>query len=258
MPVDEDINLNAPEGITQDQIDLMNRQADEIEEIARRTESNVSNFEKAKMAFNTMNVEQLEAVNYVTNTNVNQNDLMDLKKLKEYIVQILEEQKRIDEEVDDLGEKYEVQVKDTDDLKKEISSIKNQFTQNFTNVTGMIRNPIGGGLGALRGMTMAGSTAFLPIAVLFLAHEVGKMVYDTITAEVKEMFGAGGIFDTRKIIRDELKQVGNLDHMMNVHRGDIFFTSDTAEFIRQGVSQNDSNARTRIYGHKQYIQEFDR
>lgn len=264
MPVDEDINLDAPDGITQDEIDLMNKQADEIEDIAKRTENNISKFEKAKLAFNTMTSEQLEAVNYVTDNNPNMSEVerMDLQELKKYVLQILEEQSITDKEMDEMEEKYEVITKDMGDLKNKINEVGGDFKNNFNQYAGIFNSPskvlpnmMKGVLGKL---AIGGGTIGVAFALFEVMKSVAEMMYESIISEIRKWYEAGGIFDTRKIILDEMKQVANFEHMMAVSRGDVFFTSDSAEFIRQGISQNDSNARTRIYGHKQYIQEFDR
>lgn len=257
MPVDEDINLDAPEGITQEQIDFMNRQADELQDIADKAEKNVNRIQKATQSptekifdgkpFSQLNEEE---------TKLFQDMIIDYMKQKK------EDQDKIEENKEDIEEikqeLWEIKTKDISDLKNSIQKGSGDFKNMFSQGTSIIKNPIGNGLSRLRTMAMAGSSAFLPIAVAFLAYEVGSMVYDEVLRRVKSMYEAGGALDVRKVIKDEMKQVANIEHMMAIHRGDVFFTSDTAEFIRQGISQNDSNARTRVYGHKQYIQEFDR
>ena len=264
MPVDEDINLDAPEGITQEEIDKMNKQADEIEKIADRTEKNVNRIQKATQspmekifggkAFSQLNEEETKQF---------QDMIIDyMKQKKEDQDKIQENTENIEENREDIEEVkqklWEIKTKDISDLKSEFLKTRSSFQNGFSDVMGTIKNPVGRGMGFLRGIAMGGAGAVLPLTALFIGVEVGKMVYDTVISEVKSWYEAGGIFDRRKVVLDEMKQIANLDHMLAIHRGDLFFTSDTAEFIRQGISQNDSNARTRIYGHKQYIQEFDR
>ena len=266
MPVDEDINLDAPEGITQEEIDKMNKQADEIEEIADRTEKNVNRIQKASQSVNKNDlqkeknifIKQFNAnedqIDYINSLNQNEFDefkALVIKSLEQFVIE-QEKLKKLEEEV------WEIKTKDISDLKSEFLKTRSSFQNGFSDVMGTIKNPVGRGMGFLRGIAMGGAGAVLPLTALFIGVEVGKMVYDTVISEVKSWYEAGGIFDRRKVVLDEMKQIANLDHMLAIHRGDLFFTSDTAEFIRQGISQNDSNARTRIYGHKQYIQEFDR
>ncbi|OYT27927.1 hypothetical protein B6U98_05935, partial [Thermoplasmatales archaeon ex4572_165] len=63
MPVDDEINLNDPEGLTQDDLDIMNREADELEELAEGAERNAEKIKKATdslkgMDFATKNIIQ--------------------------------------------------------------------------------------------------------------------------------------------------------------------------------------------------------
>jgi len=266
MPVDEDINLDAPEGITQEQIDFMNRQADELQDIADKAEKNVNRIEKANQSVNKYNLQkeknkfikqfkanedQIDYINSLDQDEFSEFKKLVIKSLEQFVIE-QEKLKKLEEEV------WDIKTKNLNDLKNSIQKGSGDFKNMFSQGTSIIRNPIGNGLSRLRTMAMAGSSTFLPIAVAFLAYEVGSMVYDEVLRRVKSMYEAGGALDVRKVIKDEMKQVANIEHMMAIHRGDVFFTSDTAEFIRQGISQNDSNARTRVYGHKQYIQEFDR
>ena len=46
MPVDEDINLDASDGLSQEDIDELKRQADELENIAVKSEKNVETIKK--------------------------------------------------------------------------------------------------------------------------------------------------------------------------------------------------------------------
>ena len=51
MPVDDEINLNDPEGITQDDLDIMNEQAEELERIAYNSEKNAETIKKNLKVF---------------------------------------------------------------------------------------------------------------------------------------------------------------------------------------------------------------
>ena len=118
----------------------------------------------------------------------------------------------------------------------------------------LMQNPIGFGKGKIMGLI---GKAGIYGAIAMFAIQMAQQVYDQVINEVKSMFQAGGVLDVRKDVLDSVRQVANLDHMINVAQGKIFFTSDTSEFLRQGVPLN-YNTRDRVNGYKQYLQEFDR
>jgi hypothetical protein len=54
-----------------------------------------------------------------------------------------------------------------------------------------------------------------------------------------------------------MKQISELETLVDIHQGRVFFTSANGETLRQGIPQT-TNTMRRVNGYKQYIQEFDR
>lgn len=116
------------------------------------------------------------------------------------------------------------------------------------------KNPIGMGMNKILGVV---GKAGIYGAVAVMVFQFGQQMYDQIINEVKDLYKPGGVLDVRKDTLNALNQVANLEHMIDVHQGRVFFTSSTGESLRQGVPQ-DYNTRNKINGYKQYLQEFDR
>lgn len=62
-----------------------------------------------------------------------------------------------------------------------------------------------------------------------------------IIDRIKKEFGPGGALDIRKRILDEAATIPELQTLLNVRSGTIFYTSDTR--VRQEVPQNSSTER---------------
>ena len=71
-----------------------------------------------------------------------------------------------------------------------------------------------------------------------------------------EQFRAGGVFDVRKMVKDEVSTIITLKDMVDREQGLVFFSGDTSEILRQGPSQN-ANTKKMEYGHKQFVQMFN-
>ena len=108
----------------------------------------------------------------------------------------------------------------------------------------------GKALGMLGGFTVWGA-----IAAMVIQQVQG--LWDQVNQQIKDMYKAGGIFDVRKETLDAVKQVSALQSIIDMEQGRLFFTSDTGESLRQGISQA-ANTNTRVNGFKQYTQEYER
>ena len=147
-----------------------------------------------------------------------------------------------------------VAKKEREQLIRQVRGIEGDIQGGFSQFMGAKNNPISFGKNKVLGAL--GKAGLYGVIAKFVI-DMGQQVFDSVISEMKSFFKAGGVFDIRKDVLNELKQVANLDHMIAVQRGEVFFTSDTAEILRQGVPQT-SNTREKVNGHKQYIQEFDR
>jgi len=107
-----------------------------------------------------------------------------------------------------------------------------------------------GGMGKM--MAMGGVYG----AIAYAVYEVGKMIVEVVTEMVMEQFRAGGVFDVRKMVKDEVSTIVTLKDMVDREQGLVFFSGDTSEVLRQGAPQN-ANTKRMEYGHKQFIQMFN-
>jgi hypothetical protein len=72
-----------------------------------------------------------------------------------------------------------------------------------------------------------------PAAIAVFAFEVAKQVFELF----KSQFGAGGLFDIRKLVLDQVRTVSTLQTLVNIQSGIVFFTSDAGQRLRQGAPQ---------------------
>ena len=107
-----------------------------------------------------------------------------------------------------------------------------------------------GGLGKM--MAMGGIYG----AIAYAVFEIGKVLVETVTEMVMEQFRAGGVFDVRKMVKDEVSTIVSFEQMLDREQGIVFFSGDTSEVLRQGPPQN-ANTREMEYGHKQFMQMFN-
>lgn len=87
-------------------------------------------------------------------------------------------------------------------------------------------------------------------AALFFTDEV----FEEIVRRIKSLFAPGGIFDVRKLVMDAAKEINSLKVITKIENGIVYFSSDTSEILRQGVTNGVSNTRELVYGHKRYLQ----
>ena len=91
---------------------------------------------------------------------------------------------------------------------------------------------ISGKIGNLASMITKGS---MPLMVISFIYELGKEIYEQVLSEVSKMFGPGGKYDTRVLVLEAAKTVSNLEKMVQINTGQVYFTSDTSEILRQGA-----------------------
>lgn len=72
-----------------------------------------------------------------------------------------------------------------------------------------------------------------PAAIAFFAIQVAEQVFDII----KSQFGAGGLFDVRKLVLDQVKKIAGIQTLSEIQAGIVFFTSDAGQKLRQGAPQ---------------------
>ena len=148
-----------------------------------------------------------------------------------------------------------------------ISKVQSTFISKLGQLKGLASNPTGGGAmgmvnkfssllgkgGGVKGMMMMGG---IYGAIALAVFEMGKAIVETVTAMVIEQFGAGGVFDVRKMVKDEVSTIVSFKEMIDREQGLVYFSGDTSEILRQGAPQN-ANTKQMEYGHKQFIQMFN-
>ena len=120
----------------------------------------------------------------------------------------------------------------------------------FNSFNGMMGGKLGGGMTKL--MAMGGIYTAIAVAV----YEIGKQIIEVVTEMVMAEFRAGGVFDVRKMVKDEISTIVTLQDMIDREQGMVFFSGDTSEILRQGPPQN-ANTKQMEYGHKQFVQMFN-
>ena len=266
MPIDRDFNLDNPEGITEEDIRQMEEEADRIEAIAKRAEAAKEKIESVGAPLKGMSFAQLNVLDKALGEGTRQEDSggttttsgevggMDKEQLMDLVIEMMKtmEDSKKEREI----HKVRLDAADTERkaFEQKVMRLESDISKAYGEVSGLMANPIGFGRGKFMGLL---GKAGIYGAIAVFAIQMAQQVYTQIIGEIKGMFQPGGVLDVRKDVLDSVRQIANLDHLINVEQGKIFFTSDTSEFLRQGIPLN-YNTRDRVNGYKQYLQEFDK
>jgi hypothetical protein len=90
---------------------------------------------------------------------------------------------------------------------------------------------------------MVGSSKFA--VRLFKVAAVVTILHAMITGIAKQMFGPGGIFDIRKLFRDETATIIQLQHLIDIEQGRTFYSTDMRAFSH--IVQNSSTENLGSY-----------
>src|SRR3989304_239859 len=132
------------------------------------------------------------------------------------------EQKKIEKEIrDQLAEQ-----------KAMLSKVQNDFSQALQ----INADPVGFGIGKLKGLIGKGGIyGLIALAVIEMA--------DQIFQEVVKLYGDGGPYDVRKTVKEPVKEIAELDHMLDRRAGRVFFTSDVE--LQSGPPEVSNTTRQR-------------
>jgi hypothetical protein len=257
LPVDDEINLNDPEGLTQEDLDIMNREADELEELAEGAERNAEKIKKATdslkgMDFATKNIIQSEVEGEPTDMGAVDINIR-LDELEKQIFQLAshtQDQKKTDQE---HSQAISDASKHRMEIEKNIQSALNKGFGKVQEGFSFMNNPIGKTKSVALGLL--GKTVVGAIAVMIIQQV--QALYDQVLTQIKDMYKAGGVLDVRKDQLDSLKQVASIKSIIDMEQGRVMFTSETGEILRQGIPQA-TNTQGRVNGYKQYLQEYQR
>ena len=229
MPVDDEINLNDPEGLTQEQLDIMNREADELEELAKGAERNAEKIKKATdslkgMDMFTKNIVQSEVQgkpNDMSTVDIATRLTMVEKQLFDIAI-FTQDQKKTDQMHDTHIEearnhRLEIEKKiehGFSEIDKDLKLFVNASASPFQFAKGRIMGFVG----------KAGPVGAIALTIYSIAQ--------TLWDQYMKSFKAGGANDIRKLMDDRDKEMAEMDDILNRRNGKVFFTAETT--LKQG------------------------
>ena len=260
MPVDDEINLNDPEGLTQNDIDRMIEQADELERIAYASEKNADaikkNFDSIGKMTDGKNFKQINALT----GEAKELDLGSItnKELEEQILEIYawmnEAKSERQSNLDEIN-KNKVKLTEADmereRILKEFKSMSGEVRNVYGQVSSFRGNPLGFGMGKIKGLL---GKAGIYGAIAMVAWEMGESMYNQIMTEIKNQFKAGGVYDTRKMVEDQINEYNSIAYLSKIKSGQIIFTADAGQDLVQGQTDGAYNTRNLVDGHLRFIQ----
>lgn len=259
MPVDEDINLDNPDGLTQDDLDRINEEGDKLEEVAIKAAKNAEIVKEAKKELEGLSFAQLNILDKAIDDRKfgEPKDLddtiqtekekggvaADMTMVTEMIVNILAEQEKAKEERKknkDAAEKNAKEIKKAEAERKRIERENKKAIRDleggFDEVMGASSDPLSFAKGKIMGF----------VGKLGLAGVIVTVIYSMVNKFWKEYmktFEAGGTNDIRKIMEDRDKEMMELNDILARRSGRVFFTGDVD--LRQGAPQFSNTERLR-------------
>lgn len=254
MPVDDEINLDNPEGISKEDIDRMVEQADELERIAYTSEKNAETVKKNLKVFENKSFKEINAMTGEA-TDLNIGDDTDIREKIAEIYEFMDEAKRERQENLDEINKNKVKLSEADieraRILKQFESMSGEVRNVYGQVTNFRGNPLGFGVGKIKGLL---SKAGIYGAVAMVAWEMGESVYNQVMTEIKNQFKAGGVYDTRKMVEDQINEYNSIAYLSKIKSGQIIFTADAGQDLVQGQTDGAYNTRNLVDGHLRFIQ----
>ena len=260
MPVDDEINLDTPEGITQEDINRMNEQAEELERIAEKSEENREIIAKNMRLFEGKSFKEIDAVTGDIASKESgatgeisgdaEKRLNEIEERQKEILILLNEAK--EERGNNRKKLTELEKKQQEQM-KQFNSVSGDIATTWTQAKTWTRNPVGAGIGKLKGLAMG---AGLYGAIAVFAIEMAEKVVDEAIALFKRNFEAGGVFDTRKVIENQVKEYQSLNYLTNIKNGNVIFTGDAGQDMVQGAVRGAFNTRDLRDGHLRHIQIY--
>ena len=254
MPVDDEINLDNPEGINQEDIDRMVEQSEELERIAYNSEKNAETIKKNLKVFEEKSFKEIDAMTGEAK-DLNIGDDTDLREKIAEIYEFMDEAKRERQENLDEINKNKVKLSEADIERERILKEFNSMSGEVKNVYGQVSsfrgNPLGFGMGKIKGLL---GKAGIYGAVAMVAWEMGESMYNQIMTEIKNQFKAGGVYDTRKLVEDQINEYNSIAYLTKIKSGQIIFTADAGQDLVQGQTDGAYNTRNLVDGHLRFIQ----
>lgn len=242
MPVDEDVNLDNPDGLTQEDLDILKRQAEELAVLAEDAEKNADKINKSKKSMEGLNFAQLNLLSEGPTEGVSGEPLSQ-DKLTDIIVDILKEMKEAEKERreakterEGLEDEIKKAERERKKLELEIKGGIREAESDFNQFLGATNNPVGFAKGKLMGYV---GKAGLIGAVITTVYSVANTLWEQYMKSFKD----GGANDIRKLMDDRDKEMAELNDILARRNGMVFFTGDVD--LRQGAPQFSNTERLR-------------
>ena len=281
MPVDEDLNLSQP--LSADDLKQLEREAVIMEKAVAKMEKELEKAEKAKHKIGNTIKEINQLANHISPLGNIEGDFKDIthsmtgtpleiedgglsplgrqgmrsgeQKDRTPFGQTVSDQQKFNDEiklrqVEINKELEELKTKQMEDRQKinDVRDAESKINNIEGDMLGLMNNPRGLALGKVKGMI--GKSIYGIIAIMVL--EFAEKIFNDIMREIKGMFQAGGIYDVRKLVKDEVYTISSLDYILKMNEGMMYFSSNSSEVLRQGSWAN-ANTRDLEYGHKQFL-----
>ena len=254
MGVYDEINLDNPEGISKEDIDRMVEQADELERIAYTSEKNAETVKKNLRVFENKSFKEINAMTGEA-TDLSIGDDTDIREKIAEIYEFMDEAKRERQENLDEINKNKTKISEADIERERILKQFNSMSGEIRNVYGQVSsfrgNPLGFGMGKIKGLL---GKAGIYGAVAMVAWEMGESMYNQIMTEIKNQFKAGGVYDTRKMVEDQINEYNSIAYLSKIKSGQVIFTADAGQDLVQGQTDGAYNTRNLVDGHLRFIQ----
>lgn len=193
--------------------------------------------------------------------------IAELEKLQQEDIEIDESQEGRLEKNEEVDKKQEEKIKEMQEKLKDIQSKANQMKQKTSQMMQIfgkggkgVPNMLTKGIqGKMLGMIgkLGGPWGMIIAFLIEFAITYITMMYNFIMDEIKGLFKPGGIYDVRKLVRDEAKQYQDLENLMKIRHGEVFFTSNTSEILRQGTPTGTTYIQQMGESMQQYIKTHD-
>ena len=164
--------------------------------------------------------------------------------------------KKQEEKIKEMQEKLNKLKSQTSSLQSKTSQAMQIFKKGGKNVPGMLTKGIQGKLLGIIGRLGGPWGMIIAFLIEFLITYI-TMLYNFIMDEIKGMFKPGGIYDVRKLVKDEAKQYQDLENLMKIKHGEVFFTSNTNEILRQGTPTGTTYMQEMGESMQKYIRTHD-
>jgi len=248
MPIDENFNLDSPDGITDEHIREMEKIANELEQLAKDAEQAMDKIQegerksKQKQRIPFGSVETYDDYSIEPKTGERSPVNPTNAEMFELFKSVLELSRR------QTGNEEKVRT-----LEMKVNSAMSTFANTERDILSFWSNPSNFMMGkGMRILTKAGIAG----AIVSFAINLAQDMYSTIMKEIHELFAYGGRYDVRKLVLDEIKTIPSLATVLQINSGEIYFTSDSSEQLRQGVNKNiNTNTRRLVHGHIEHLNQ---